>query len=132
MEYKIEENRINKLVFDFLEDYFKSDEILHLHPYDLYRDEWGDEVEGENPNAIEYYIGDYHEENSLFRLYLRDYWTGTNATADKRRSQSPLLTILDEKLENSLNGMFQDISVWEEGFKVWFNHKFDLKINIIR
>jgi hypothetical protein len=132
MEYKIEENRINNLVFDFLEDYFKSDEIHYHNPYDQYRDEWGDEVEGENPNVIEYYIGDYYEDDLLFRLYFKDYWTGTNSTADKRRSESPLLTIADNDLEDSLNGMFSEQKVWEEGFKVWFTHKFDLKINRIR
>ena len=99
MEYKIEENRINNLVFDFLEDYFKSDEILYHHPYDQYRDEWGDEVEDENPNVIEYYIGDYYDEDLLFKLYFKDYWTGSNATADKRRSESPLLTIMDNDLD---------------------------------
>jgi len=88
MEYKIEENRINNLVFDFLENYFKNDEIKYANPHDIYRDEWGDEVEGENPNIIDYYIGDYYEDDLLFRIYLKDYWTGTNSTADKRRSES--------------------------------------------
>jgi hypothetical protein len=132
MEYKIEENRINKLVFDFLEDYFKNDEIHYHHPYDQYRDEWGDEVEGENPNVIEYYIGDYYEDDLLFRLYFKDYWTGTNSTADKRRSESPLLTITDNNLENSLDGMFSEQKVWEEGLKIWFTYKFDLKVNRVR
>ena len=132
MEYKIEENRINKLVFDFLEDYFKSDEILYLHPFDQYIDDDGDEVEGENPNVIEYYIGDYYDDDLLFRLYFKDYWTGTNAAGDKRRSESPLLTITDNNLENSLDGMFSEQKVWEEGLKIWFTHKFDLKINRIR
>ena len=132
MEYEIAQERLNKLVYDYIEGYFKNDEINYSHPYDQYRDEWGDEVEGENPNVIEYFIGDYYEEDLLFRLYFEDYWTGSNSTADKRKSESPLLTILSNKFEESLNSMFNDIAFWEDGFKLWFVEKFDLKIKRVR
>lgn len=133
MKYEIDKDRLNKLVFDFIDSYFKNDKINYIHPFDTnYRDEWGDEDGGENPNVIEYFIGDYYEEDMLFRLYFKEYWTGTNSTADRRRSQSPLVTILNEKFEETLNSMFNDILFWEDGFKMWFNYKFDLKINRVR
>lgn len=132
MEYEIDKERLNKLVSDYIDNYFRNQEINYSHPYDQYRDEWGDEVEGENPYVIEYFIGDYYEEDLLFRLYFKEYWTGTNSTADKRRSQSPLVTILNQEFEESLNTMFNDVMFWEDGFKMWFNEKFDLKINRVR
>jgi hypothetical protein len=131
MEYTIENERLNNIVFNFLESYFKNEEINYTHPYDGYEDEDGDEVEGENPNVIEYYIGDYDEDKLLFRLYFKGYWTGTNATADKRRNESPIISIMDENLEDTLDGMFND-EIWANGFKIWFKRKLDIDINRIR
>lgn len=131
MEYKIKEEKLNGLVVNFLESYFKNEEINYTHPYDNYEDEDGDEVEGENPNVIEYYIGDYDEDKLLFRLYLKGYWTGKSTTADKRRNESPLISIMDENLEDTLDGMFND-EIWANGFKIWFKTKFDIDINRIR
>lgn len=133
MEYEINKERLNKLVYEYIDSYFKNNEIKYAHPYDTnYRDEWGDDDGGENPNVIEYFIGDYYEEDLLFRVYFEDYWTGSNSTADKRRSQSPLLTILNEKFEETLNSMFHDINFWGDGLKLWFVEKFDLKIKRVR
>lgn len=133
MDYEIDKDRLNKLVSDYIDNYFRNQEINYSHPFDTnYRDEWGDEDGGENPYVIEYFIGDYYEEDLLFRLYFKEYWTGTNSTAEKRRSQSPLVTILNGEFEESLNTMFNDITFWEDGFKMWFNKKFDLKINRVR
>jgi hypothetical protein len=124
MEYTIENERLNNIVFNFLESYFGNDEINYLHPYD-------NDFDGENPNVIEYYIGEYDEDKLLFRLYFEGYWTGTNATADKRRNESPILSITDENLEDTLDGMFND-EIWANGFKIWFKTKFDIDINRIR
>lgn len=85
MEYKIKEEKLNGLVVNFLESYFKNEEINYTHPYDNYEDEDGDEVEGENPNVIEYYIGDYDEDKLLFRLYLKGYWTGKSTTGQEKK-----------------------------------------------
>lgn len=131
MEYKIKEEKLNGLVVNFLESYFKNEEINYTHPYDNYEDEDGDYVEGENPNVIEYYIGDYDEDKLLFRLYFKGYWTGKNEIAYKRRIESPLISIMDENLEDTLDGMFND-EIWANGFKIWFKTKFDIDINRIR
>jgi hypothetical protein len=130
MKFIIMENRLNNLVFNFLEEYFKDQEFNYSHPYGHFTDEDGVEVEGEDPNAIEYYVGDYYEDDVTFRLYLEKYWTGTNATADKRRSESPLLTIMDTGLEVSLDAMFGN--KWENGFKLWFKDNFNQDVNRVR
>lgn len=130
MKFLIMENRLNQLVFQYLEEYFKNEEFNYFHPYNIYTDDDGNEVEGEDPNVIEYYIGDYNEDDTTFRLYFEKYWTGDNDTAKKRKEESPLLTITDDNLEESLDSMFGD--KWVDGFKMWFKDKFNLEVNRVR
>jgi hypothetical protein len=134
MEYTIEGSRINELVVNFIDDYLKNVEINYSHPWDHFVDDDGNYVEGENPSVIYYYEGDDENDDDagLFRLYFKDYWTGTNPTADRRRSESPLLTVFSNGLENALNGMFGKPHVWEEGMKLWFVRRFDIKVKRVR
>jgi len=134
MDYEISENKINKIVFDYIENYLKNVEINYSHPWDHFVDDDGNYVESENPSVIYYYEGDDESDDAagLFRLYFKDYWTSTNPNADKRRSESPLLTVYSNGLESALNGMFGKPHVWEEGMKLWFVKKFDIQVKRVR
>lgn len=125
MDFMIDENKLDSVVGKFLDQYFKNIEIKYIHPRTAYTN-----FEEENPNVIDYYTGIYNEDELLFRLYLEDYWSKETDAGKKRIEQSPILTLMDENLENNLDGMFNNL--WENGVRVWFETKFGIKIKRIR
>jgi hypothetical protein len=130
MDFMIDENKLDSVVGEFLDQYFKNIEIKYIHPYSIYTNDYGIDVEGENPYVIDYYIGNYDEDKLLFRVYLEDYWSKKTEAGKKRIEQSPILTLMDENLENNLDGMFNNL--WENGIRVWFESKFGIKIKRVR
>lgn len=132
MKFIIKESKLDKFVIDFLNNTIDLNELNYFHPYDTYEDDNGDYVEGENPNVIDFYYGDYNEDDIIFRWYDKGYWTGQNVMGDRRRNESPILTFMDDAIPNNLNGMFGDNGEWHEGFKKWFRKNFNHDIKTIR
>jgi len=130
MDFMIDENKLDGVVGKFLDRYFKDEEINYTHPYDvMFDEETGGHYEGENPEVLIYYIGDYDEDDYLFKIYFEGYWSNTTEAGQKRISESPLLT-MDDELYNTLDGMFGDN--WKQGFRKWFKNKYDIEVNKIR
>jgi hypothetical protein len=132
MKFIIKESKLNKFVIDFLNNIIDLNELNYFHPYDTYEDDNGDYVKGKNPNVIDFYYGDYNEDDVIFRLYDKGYWTGQSIMGDKRRNESPILTFMNDNIPDNLNGMFGDNGEWHEGFKEWFRTNFNHNIKTIR
>jgi len=132
MKFIIKESKLNKFVIDFLNNTVDLNELNYFHPYDTYKDDNGDYVEGENPNVIDFYYGDYNEDDIIFRWYDKGYWTGQNVMGDRRRNESPILTFMNDNIPDNLNGMFGDNGEWHEGLKEWFRTNFNHNIKTIR
>ena len=120
MKYLITESKLENFITNYIEDLFSVDEINWTNPM-MYDPE---EMESyEDPNLIEYYIGDYEEgDNILFRWYGCDYF-GSNA-----QSNCPLV-VIEVEYERQLNLLFNN--KWKEPFKDWFTSSFNLPVKYV-
>ena len=119
MKYIISESKLEKTIINYFDEIFPVDEIYSTHPYD----EFDDGTEGEDENRIEFYKGDYGDEDTVFRYYLCDYF----ATYSEARQNCPMLQV-ERDYENTLDAYFGDS--WREPFKKWFWDNFDMKIKM--
>jgi hypothetical protein len=120
MKYIITESKLENFITNYIEDLFSVDEINWANPR-MYDPE---EMESyEDPNLIEYYIGDYEEgDNIFFRWYGCDYFS-SNA-----QSNCPLV-VVEVEYERQLNLLFNN--KWKEPFKDWFTSSFNLPVKYV-
>jgi hypothetical protein len=118
MEYVITESRLNQTVKNFLNSTLDVENIN----WTFIIDDWGNEQD----DGIVFYLGDYLDDEVIFRLYNEDYWSGAS---DYLKPLSPMLYIEDQGLLNSLEGYFND--AWKEGFKEWFFETFNIPVKTI-
>ena len=116
MKYIITESKLNQTVKNYLNNTLDVENINWTHLSE----------DGVEQDAIEFYLGDYMDDETLFRLYGEDYWT---VDSDFRKSLSPMLYIEDQGLSNTLEMYFND--KWKEGFKEWFVETFKLPVNTV-
>lgn len=118
-KYLISETKLDNLITNYIEGLFPIENINWTHPeeYD------SDEMETfEDPNRIEYYFGDYGDDETCFRWYSCDYF------GPAAQSVCPLVTI-ETYYQKQLNSLFNDR--WEDPFKRWFTEKFNLPVKSI-
>jgi hypothetical protein len=99
---------------------FDDLEIHWTHP-----EEWDDETGDiyEDPNRILFYIGDFKDDNDIFRWYSKGYFQ-----QGRNREDSPLL-VVSYSYSEELNGLFDDY--WKEPLKKWFINKFELPVKTV-
>jgi hypothetical protein len=97
--------------------------INSTNPYEY--DDDGNEYEDEN--RVQFYYGDYSDDETVFYWYDKEYW-GYNTNLPYKEN-SPILEIADRELENKLNSMFKD--KWYEPFKEWFKENFDVPVKAV-
>jgi hypothetical protein len=120
MKIIITENKIESAIIKYLNTHYNVDEI-HWNPF---HDDDGDPTD----DAIEYYSGDYFENDyGPFTLYKESYWVWDDSP---NKELSPLLIIEDKNFYQSLNSMFGNR--WEPVFKKWFEDNFGEKIKTIK
>ena len=129
MKYIIKESKINDLVINFLNQMYDVDKMNYHHPYDTFVEN-GEWVEGENSDLCDFYIGDYNENEGLFRWYGKGYWTGQNEIGDRRRNESPILSFMNDDEYDILQGMFGEN--WKPAFKMWFENNFNYPVKTVR
>jgi hypothetical protein len=120
-ESLIKESKLENSIVDYLDEMFDVDNIHYTVPYE-YNDETGEE--GDDNTRMEFYIGDYENDDTCFRWYSCDYFTPFS----QAREICPTVS-LEYKYENILNGYFGN--KWKEPFKKWFIHHFDLPVKTI-
>jgi len=120
MKYIISENKLYQYIYKYIDDYYEYEDI-HSNPF---HDDDGNPLD----IAIEYYIGNYSDDNTIFRLYRKEYWTPSEYNQFKI-DNSPILMIEDEKFSSYLNSLFN--KRWIPVFKDWFMDKFGEHIKTI-
>lgn len=118
-KYLISETKLDNLITNYIEGLFPIENINWTHPeeFDM------DEMESfENPNVIEYYFGDYSDNDNCFRWYSCDYF-GSAA-----QSICPLVMV-ETYYQKQLDSLFNDR--WHEPFKRWFVEKFNQPVKSI-
>jgi len=122
MKYIITESKLNEYILSIIEEMFPVDDINYTEAYD----------DDGNPDdtAYVFYLGDYENDEVIFRWYSKDYWDGPDeSTVDYRIRQSPLLVFEDYNTFYEINSMFQNL--WKPVFIKWFYESFSLPIKTI-
>jgi len=122
MKYIITESKLNEYILSVIEEMFPVDDINYTEAYD----------DDGNPDdtAYVFYLGDYENDEVIFRWYSKDYWNGPDeSTVDYRIRQSPLLVFEDYNTFYEINSMFQNL--WKPVFIKWFYESFSLPIKTI-
>ena len=120
MKYLISESRLEELITDYFDETFPIGEISWTNPIE----EFEDGTEGEDPNRLEFYLGDYGDDNTIFRWYGCEYFReGSHA-----RKICPEV-VVEGPYDRMLNSYFSDN--WEEPFRKWFIEKFNLPVKTV-
>ena len=94
-------------------------------------DDWGNEVD----YAKSFYLGDFDDNDNLFRWYSEDYFYSEDMQnhnkemIDEWVEKSPMLEFDNNGKKEQLDGLFGD--KWHQPFKDWFLNNFDLPIKTI-
>lgn len=120
-KYGINESKLDEFITNYLYELFDVDNINYTVPYE-YNDETGEE--GDDDTRMEFYIGDYENDDTCFRWYDCEYFNSNSYAKDI----CPTVTV-EYKYENILNGYFED--KWREPFKKWFIYVFDIPVKTI-
>jgi len=125
MNYKITETQLDNLITNQIDIMFDVDNIHWTHPLEV---NYETDEEYEDPNRIEFYKGDYGDEDTVFRWYSKEYWEPNPDNYIGYTRNSPLVEIENPYKEN-LNNLFGD--KWYKPFKVWFKNNFDIEVKSV-
>lgn len=121
MKYVISESRLEETITNYLDQLFDVNNINSTNPLE-YDDDT--EEEWEDENRIEFYIGDYGDEETCFRWYDCEYF----APNSYEREICPSVS-LEYDYENTLNSYFGN--TWKEPFRKWFIENFELPVKTV-
>ena len=120
MKFIITENRVNEVITNYLDKNYGD---LNW-TYALNDD--GDETDC----AIEFYEGDYSDEEVKFRVYNKCWWKyNSSDNAMEMHKKSPILIFENYNEYNGLEGYFGD--TWIEPFKKWFEDTYEFKLKTV-
>ena len=115
MKFIITENKLKPIIKDYLDSFYDVDNIN----YTAYFDDDGNETD----LAYRFYYGDFGEDDEVFQLYNKNYWTDPD---DFRVELSPILFV---ESYGALTKMFGDR--WKPIFKQWFKENFGFDVKTI-
>ena len=122
MKYIITENRLNDSIVKYIEKKYPVRDINYT--------EGEDDYGNPDDSAYEFYLGDYDDNETIFRWYGKDYWEGDNDEILRHRiERSPILYFEDSREPTKLDKMFGEH--WKPVFKKWFYDNFGLDIKTI-
>lgn len=122
MKYVITESRLSKTITNYLYEIFDIENVHVTYPYE-YDEETGEE--GDDETRMEFYIGDYEDDNQCFYWYSKDYFDEGTQVKEK----APIVE-LNEKYLNILNGYFG--KEWIQPFKEWFTYNFNESVKTVQ
>ena len=111
MKYIITESKLDNIIYQYLEDLF--DDLN----FTAAEDEEGYEMN----SALQFYFGDYGDDESVFYWYDSDYF---NNDCEK----CPIV-VFETDLLDKLNSLFSN--KWEPIFKKWLWETFYMKVKTI-
>jgi hypothetical protein len=118
MKYLISENKIDKIMYDYIVDLFENNNLGELN-YKYNEDDYGNDLS----DAIEFYFGDYGDSDNAFRWYSEEYF------AESEREKCPIIEI-ETEYENALNSVFSDR--WIEPFKNYIKNYYQLEVKTVQ
>jgi hypothetical protein len=113
MKYSITESKLESTIYTYINDLFEDD-LNHIYA----EDDYGNEME----SGIQFYFGDYGDDEVAFYWYDTDYFDGDCEWC-------PIAEFSSE-LENKLNSLFDD--KWHTPFKKWLQKEYNLKVKTIK
>ena len=120
MKIIIAESKLDSMILKYINDKFDVKDISYT--------EFWDNDGNPDDSAYEFYLGDYSDDETVFRLYNKHYW-GEGPLVKDRIKQSPLLVIDDLTFVDMMNGVFGD--KWQPVFIKWFYEHFGLNVKTI-
>ena len=127
MKIIISEDRIYNLIMKHLNSMF---DVYNIN-WSYGTDDFGNEVD----YGISFYLGDYDNDDNLFRWYGEDYFYSEEMShhnkkmVDEWAEKSPMLEFDNNGKKEQLDNLFGD--KWHQPFKDWFLKNFDLPIKTI-
>jgi hypothetical protein len=127
MKIVITENKFNEGVLRFINSVYDVDRIGWTYGLD----DWGNEV----GNAAEFYLGDYVDDNVLFKWYGEGYWNSEESEnwgmvyCQEMANKSPMLVFESDGDYYNLEGLFGNR--WKPVFIKWFEDNFGLPVKTI-
>jgi hypothetical protein len=121
MKYLITESKLEETIINYFYKLFPVDNIHSTNPTD-YDGENGENYDDET--RVEFYIGDYGDEDTCFRWYDCEYFYPDNQI----KVSCPMVSV-EHEYEKILNGYFNEM--WHEPFKKWFTENFELPVKTI-
>lgn len=127
MKIKIPEDKIYNLIMKHINSMFDVENIN----WTVGTDDWGNEVD----YAKSFYLGDFDDNDNLFRWYGDDYWYSeemqnhNKEMIDEWVEKSPMLEFDNNGKKEQLDNLFGN--KWHQPFKDWFLKNFDLPIKTI-
>lgn len=129
MKYIITESRLEEAITEYFNTTFDVSNINWSYPY-TYNDETGEE--GEDENAIDFYLGDYDsfETNYIFHWFDKQHYVYPDAsTLSKALYDIAPIVEISQPYVRTFDGYFGD--KWKEPFKKWFTKNFNLSVKTI-
>ena len=121
MKYLITESKLEETITNYLYKLFDVDNVNSTNPYE-YDEDTGEEWQDDN--RVEFYLGNYMDDNTCFRWYDCEYFNPTRTEANICPTVS-----LEYEYENVLNGYFGES--WKEPFRKWFIKNFGLPVKTV-
>lgn len=125
MDYIVGQSQLDELIKKQLYVMFDVDNIHSTSPYE-YNDDTGEEYE--DSTRIEFYVGDYGDEETVFYWYDKGYWGQDSESYNGYKTKSPMVDI-EEPYRGRLNGLFGNM--WYKPFKEWFKENFDVQVKTV-
>jgi len=108
MKYIIGESRLDKLIYDFIDNSLDNGKLNYMYP-----DYYG--------SSCSFFKGEYDsDEETLIYWYSPNYWDN-NTEGKKLKEKSPIIDLANS-LYNKYTNFFGDR--WKPVFIQWFNDKF--------
>ena len=124
MKYIITENRMSKVIHDYLDETFPKEQVMLASPYS-YDDDGNEYIE---KCGINFYFEGEEEDNGIFRWYDKCYWSEEYKQGKINRENSPMVEI-ESPYDETLTGLFGDH--FKEPFKQWFSDRYKLPVKTI-
>lgn len=115
MKYLIDEKRLNKVIYKYIDDLFSNIDFKSLNPEFDYQD---------SPRNILFYnLDSQAEEEYIFYWYSKDYFD-----TPPPNIKLPLVE-LEYRYKNELNNFFG--TLWHKPFMKWFKKKFNMEVKSV-
>ena len=114
MKFEIQKKKLDDVMYKYIDDLLENNELGELNY--TYFNEIGDERDWQ----ITFYFGDYGYKNTAFVWQTNEIYEHYGLSECEECPK----VIVEKNIEDTLNGMFNDM--WKPIFKKWVKEKYNL------